>query len=92
MLALIFIQIVLVIVCIAFAIKCFADDSPGWGMIMIFWAVVNGMLCASNIRDLRKEDQLQKYEVSNVKEYSIDSTMVINGTDTTRTYVLTYWK
>ena len=92
MLALIFIQIVLAIACIVFAIKCFADDSPGWGMIMIFWAVVNGMLCASNIRDLGKEDEPQKIVVSNVKEYSIDSTMVINGADTTKTYVITYWK
>ena len=92
MLVLIFIQIILAIACIVFAIKCFADDSPGWGMIMIFWAVVNGMLCASNIRDLGKEDEPQKIVVSNVKEYSIDSTMVINGTDTTKTYVITYCK
>ena len=92
MLVLIFIQIVLAIACIVFAIKCFADDSPGWGMIMIFWAVVNGVLCASNIRDLGKEDEPQKIVVSNVKEYSIDSTMVINGADTTKTYVITYWK
>ena len=92
MLVLIFIQIVLAIACIVFAIKCFADDYPGWGMIMIFWAVVNGMLCASNIRDLGKENEPQKIVVSNVKEYSIDSTMVINGADTTKTYVITYWK
>ena len=92
MLVLIFIQIVLVIACIAFAIKCFSDDEPGWGALMIFWAVFNGIMCASNIQDLGKEDQLQKFEVSNVKEYSIDSTMVINGADTTKTYVITYWK
>ena len=92
MLVLIFIQIVLVIFCITFAIKCFSDDMPGWGALMIFWAVINGILCADNIQDLGKEDQLQKFEVSNVKEYSIDSTMVINGADTTKTYVITYWK
>lgn len=92
MLALIFIQIVLVIVCIVFASKCFSDDMPGWGCIMLFWAVVNGMLCAANIRDLGKKDEPQKSVVSNVKEYSIDSTMVINGADTTKTYVITYWK
>ena len=92
MLVLIFIQIVLVIACIAFAVKCFSDDEPGWGALMIFWAVFNGIMCADNIKDLGKEDELQKFEVSNVKEYSIDSTMVINGADTTKTYVITYWK
>ena len=92
MLVLIFIQIVLVIVCIVFAIRCFVDDMPGWGVIMIFWAVVNGMMCAGNIKDLGKEDEPQKIVVSNVKEYSIDSTMVISGADTTKTYVITYWK
>ena len=65
---------------------------PGWGVVFIFWAIVNGVLCAINIQDLGKEDQPQKFEVSNVKEYSIDSTMVINGADTTKTYVITYWK
>ena len=30
--------------------------------------------------------------VKDVKGYQIDSTIVINGIDTTKTYVLTYWK
>lgn len=30
--------------------------------------------------------------VKDVKGYQIDSTIVINSTDTTKTYVLTYWK
>lgn len=92
MLAVIFIQIILVIICISFTIRCFSDDMPGWGVVFIFWAIVNGVLCAINIQDLGKEDQPQKFEVSNVKEYSIDSTIVINGTDTTKTYIITYWK
>ena len=92
MLAVIFIQIILIIICIYFTIRCFSDDMPGWGVVFIFWAIVNGLLCAKNIQDLGKEDQPQKFEVSNVKEYSIDSTIVINGADTTKTYVITYWK
>ena len=92
MLAVIFIQIVLVIICIIFAFRCFSDDMPGWGVIFIFLAIVNCLLCAKNIQDLGEENQPQKFEVSDVKEYSIDSTIVINGTDTTKTYVITYWK
>ena len=92
MYGLIILQVILVIACIVLAVRCFADDMPGWGALMIFWALFNTVTCANNIYELKNGDNPRKTVVSQVKEYSIDSTTVINGADTTKTYVITYWK
>ena len=49
------------------------------------------LILSYNIDDYKHKDEPKVHVVPNVIKYQVDSTTMINGADTTKTYVLTYW-
>lgn len=90
----IIIAIIAVILCAAAAIYHFSEENYGVGCTMILLAVLNAVLCVSNIEKYtaKRDGELETKIVKNVVEYHVDSVIVINGADTTKTYTLTYLK
>lgn len=65
----------------------------GASLLMVILVGVNTYCLIRNINRINNpQDEVKTYVVSNVKEYYIDSTIVINGADTTKTYIITYLK
>ena len=69
-------------------------ERPGWAVVMAILAIMDYGCFVWDIYRYNhpEEEQLQTYVVKDVKEYYVDSTITINGADTTKTYVLTYLK
>lgn len=65
----------------------------GTSLLMAILVGVNTYCLINNINRINNpQDEVKTYVVSNVKEYYIDSSIVINGADTTKTYIITYLK
>ena len=65
----------------------------GTSLLMVILVGVNTYCLIRNINRINNpQDEVKTYVVSNVKEYYIDSSIVINGADTTQTYIITYLK
>ncbi len=58
----------------------------------MFLALFNGALLAMNIRKAKEKEDDIVTVVQDVKWYKIDSTIIINGVDTTKIYTITYWE
>ena len=56
---------------------------------MVLLIILNAVLLKTNIDTLNKPET---FIVDEIKEYYVDSTLVINGADTTKTYTITYLK
>ena len=71
----------------------FREGYFGTSLLMVILVGVNTYCLISNINRINNpQDEVKTYVVSNVKEYYIDSSIVINGADTTKTYIITYLK
>lgn len=65
----------------------------GTSLLMTILIGVNTYCLINNINRINNpQDEVKTYVVNNVKEYYIDSSIVINGADTTKTYIITYLK
>lgn len=93
---LIFAIILNVIAIIAGIIAFILSSREGYFGTSLLMAIIVGVNTYCLIRNINKinnpQDEVKTYVVSNVKEYYIDSTIVINGADTTKTYIITYLK
>ena len=82
-----------IIACIIAFILSSREGYFGTSLIMVLLVSVNTYCLISNINRINNpQDEVKTYIVSNVKEYYIDSSIVINGADTTKTYIITYLK
>lgn len=82
-----------IIACIIAFILSSREGYFGTSLIMVILVGVNTYCLISNINRINNpQDEVKTYVVSNVKEYYIDSSIVINGADTTKTYIITYLK
>lgn len=80
------------IFCLVAMIRDIIDGDLG-GTILFFGLFLLNVFCLINdIDTLRNPDKVETTVVKNVVGYQVDSTMTINGADTTKTYTLTYWK
>lgn len=80
------------IFCLVAMIRNIIDGDLG-GTILFFGLFLLNVFCLINdIDTLRNPDKVETTVVKNVVGYQVDSTMTINGADTTKTYTLTYWK
>ena len=88
------ISIIAIICCSIAAVVNFTSADTGQGVVFTLLALLNLFLCITDINDYRsmKSGELKTEVVKNVVGYHADSTIVINGTDTTKVYTLTYWK
>ena len=55
-------------------------------------AVIIGILLNYSIDKLNNPEHHQTLTIREIKEYQTDSTTIISGTDTTKTYTTTYFK
>ena len=82
-----------IIACIIAFILNSREGYFGTSLLMVLLVSVNTYCLISNINRINNpQDEVKTYVVSNVKEYYIDSSIVINGADTTKTYIITYLK
>ena len=58
-------------------------------LLLIF---INVLLLKYNIDKYIESQETQTTVIKDIKEFSVDSTLTISGADTTKTYILTYWK
>ena len=55
-------------------------------------AVIIGILLNYSIDKLNNPEHHRTLTIREIKEYQIDSTIIISGTDTIKTYTITYFK
>ena len=55
-------------------------------------AVIIGILLNHSIDKLDNPEHHRTLTIREIKEYQIDSTIIISGDDTTKTYTITYFK
>lgn len=65
---------------VPFAVLCFS------------FAISVGILFYASIDNLINSDPHRTLTIKDIKEYQIDSTIIISGTDTTKTFTITYFK
>ena len=58
-------------------------------LLLIF---LNVCLLKLNIDKYIESQETQTTIIKDIKGFSVDSTITISGADTTKTYILTYWK
>lgn len=58
----------------------------------VFSVAVIGILLNYSIDKLNNPEHHQTLTIREIKEYQIDSTTIISGDDTTKTYTITYFK
>jgi len=80
------------VLCFIACISDFIMDKPGVGIAMGLLALMNIYILITNIQKYNEPKELHREQIEKVVKYDIDSTTVINGTDTTKTYTITYWK
>ena len=84
-----------IILSVLFIIIDFAKGDIGWGILWIFILGINISSCVTLVKENKEKElngDVETYVIKDVKGIKMDTTTVISGTDTTRTYVLTYWK
>ena len=84
--------IVAIICClIVFIIDVIHYDAPSAiGMILLVF--INIFILKYNLDEYNKPQEVQTTVVKDIQGFSVDTTLTISGTDTTKTYTLTYWK
>ena len=88
----IILAIVAIICCsIAFIIDVIHSDAPS-AIVMLLLVFLNAFLLKCNIDKYNEPQEIQTTIVKDIQGFSVDSTLTISGADTTKTYILTYWK
>lgn len=89
----IILAVIAIIVCFISSIMNARIGNYGISFLMALLVGLNTYILILNINRLNNpQDEVETYVVKNVKEYYVDSTTVINGADTTKTYTITYLK
>lgn len=88
----IILTIIALICCIiAFIISVINSDIID-GIIMLLLACFNVFMLKCYLDIYNEPQEIQTTIVKDIQGFSIDSTLTISGADTTKTYILTYWK
>ena len=88
----IILAIVAIICCsIAFIIDIIHYDRSN-AIFMLLLVFLNVFLLNYHIDKYNESQEIKTTIVKDIKEFSVDSTLTISGADTTKTYILTYWK
>ena len=89
----IILAVLAVVTCFISAIMNARIGNYGVSLLMAILVGINTYILILNINRLNNpQDEVETHVVRNVKEYYVDSTTVINGADTTKTYTITYLK
>lgn len=89
----IFAVLTIVLCCVA-AIAQFVMENFGHGLALLVLGILNLYPLKDAINDSHTKEKNEPVStvVSDVVEYRIDSTITINNADTTKAYIITYWK
>ena len=88
----IILAVVAIICCsIAFIIDIIHYDGSN-AIYMLLFIFLNIFLLNYHIDKYNESQEIKTTIVKDIKEFSVDSTLTISGADTTKTYILTYWK
>lgn len=85
-------SVICVVVSFIFLIINIARGDAGWSLLWLFILFLNAYSLYNELNDNKKDGEYETHIIQDVQGYSVDSTTVINGADTTKTYILTYWK
>ena len=80
------------VLCFIACIGDFIMDKPGVGIAMGLLAIMNIYILFIDIKKYNEPKELHREQIEEVVKYDIDSTTVINGLDTTKTYTIYYYK
>lgn len=80
------------VLCGAACIIDFIMEKPGIGIVMGLLALMNIYILIIDIQKYNEPKELHREQIEEVVKYDIDSTTVINGLDTTKTYTIYYYK
>ena len=83
---------VAIVLCILACLNNIVQEKIGGSLFFALLVILNVYILYIDIKKYNNPDAVETHIVHNVEGYSVDSTMTINGTDTTKTYTLTYWK
>lgn len=89
--------IIIIILCALFLIIDLIREDWGWAFV---WVILLSLNISGGIRERNEKreneshgkDITETVVLHDIKGYCVDSTTIINGNDTTKTYVLTYWR
>ena len=83
-----------ILACIFIGFIEFSNKQYGWGILWIVLLVLNigCLIHHCQIYNAKMTGELQTIKVENVVSYTVDTTTVINGMDTTQLYTITYQK
>ena len=84
--------IVAIICCSIGFIICVIESDKKGAIGMFLLVCVNVFMMIVNLHIHNEPQEIQTTIVKDIQEFSVDSTITISGADTTKTYILTYWK
>ena len=89
----IILAVLAIILCFSAACVSASNGHFGLSLFMAFLVGLNVYILVDDIKILNNpQHEVETHVVKNIKEYYVDSTTVINGADTTKTYTITYIK
>lgn len=90
----IILAIVAIVACSLVLVLSLINQEFGTAFFMTILVILNVFILVNDIDKYKAKNngEVERKTVENVIGYSIDSTTVINGIDTTKTYTITYWK
>ena len=94
----IIICIVLIIIFIIMGLVCVMKEEPMAALWAGLFALITLVILFYEIKDVKENIEPQGYDVTypvtiyDVTDFQIDTVMNVNGIDTSKTYVITYWK
>jgi len=80
------------VICILACLNNIAQEKIGGSLFFALLAVLNVYILCVDIKKYKNPNEVETHIVKNIEGYQIDSTLTINGVDTTKTYTITYWK
>ena len=88
----IILAIIAIICCSIVFIISVANSDMMCAIVMLLLVCINAFLLKCNIDKYNEPQEIQTTIVKDIQGFSVDSTLTISGVDTTKTYILTYWK
>ena len=92
---LIILAVIAIVLCTISLMMNAQAGNTGASILMLLLIGLNTYILVTSLNKLNNkpnnsQDEVKTYVLRDVKEYHVDSTTVINGVDTTKTYTITF--
>lgn len=88
----IILSIVAIICCLIAFIISVANSKIIGAIVMLLLVFLNAFMLKHYLNIHNEPQEIQTTIVKDIQGFSVDSTLTISGADTTKTYIVTYWK